>query len=119
MKEKQLRRILACIMLYGVLLAAGVMLVGGVWYLVLSGSKPPGDHVFTGEPRVLRNVVAIMESALQGHDRSLIQLGVVLLLLNPLVRVLFAFFGYAYERNGLYTVVSGVVLAVLLGSFLL
>jgi uncharacterized membrane protein len=51
------------------------------------------------------------------HRRSLIMIGVVLLLINPVIRVAFAAVGFAAQRNGLYTVVSLVVLGVLVLSF--
>ncbi len=44
-------------------------------------------------------------------------IGVVLLLINPLIRVAFAAVGFAAQRNKLYTVVSLVVLGVLVLSF--
>jgi uncharacterized membrane protein len=44
-------------------------------------------------------------------------IGVVLLLINPLIRVAFAAVGFAAQRNRLYTVISLAVLGVLLLSF--
>ena len=44
-------------------------------------------------------------------------IGVVLLLINPLIRVAFAAVGFAAQRNKLYTVISLVVLGVLVLSF--
>jgi uncharacterized membrane protein len=44
-------------------------------------------------------------------------IGVVLLLINPVVRVAFAAFGFAAQRDRLYTLISLLVLVVLLVSF--
>jgi uncharacterized membrane protein len=119
MKESEVRDILAKIMLWGVLLAAAVMLAGGIVYLNRHGLQQPGDHYFSGEPRDLRDPISILVDAWRGSDRALIQFGVILLLMNPLVRVAFAIFGYGAGRDWFYTGVSAAVLGVLLASFFL
>jgi len=82
---------------------------------------PPGDHVFSGEPKYFENPISMVKRAFDlkdvGHRRSLIMIGVVLLLINPLVRVAFAAFGFAAQGDRLYTVISLIVLAVLIFSF--
>lgn len=115
--EERLRALLARIMLWGVLLAASVMLVGGVTFLASHWNQHPGDHKFTGEPGDLRHPVAILKAAISGNDDSLIQAGVLLLLANPLVRVMLAAWGYAASRDRLYAGISTIVLAVLIVSF--
>lgn len=117
MKEERLRVFLARIMVWGVLLAAGVMLIGGVVYLSSHWSLPPGDRKFSGEPADLRHPVEIFRAAVAGNDQSVIQIGVLLLLLNPLVRVGLAACGYAASRDRLYAIVSATVLGILVVSF--
>jgi uncharacterized membrane protein len=104
-------------MLWGVALAAVVMLAGGAIFLAHHAGQPPGDHKFTGEPADLRHPVAIFQQALKGNDDCLIQVGVLLLLFNPLVRVALAAWGYAASRDRLYACVGAFVLAVLVVSY--
>jgi uncharacterized membrane protein len=121
MKDEQLQNSLAGVMLGGVLLAAAIMGAGLVWFLATHVGIPPGDHVFSGEPKYFENPISMIQRALEpreiGHRRSVIMIGVVLLLINPLVRVAFAAFGFAAQKDRLYTVISLVVLAVLIISF--
>jgi uncharacterized membrane protein len=121
MKDEQIQNSLARVMLGGVLLAASIMGAGLVWFLATHEGMPPGDHVFSGEPKYFENPISMIQRALEpreiGHRRSLIMIGVVLLLINPLVRVAFAAFGFAAQKDRLYTVISLVVLAVLIISF--
>ncbi len=117
MNEDRLRLLLARIMLWGVYLAAIVMIAGGVIFLLHHAGDKPGDHKFTGEPGDLRHPVAIINAALQGNDDCLIQAGVLLLLFNPLVRVAIAATGYAAARDRLYTCIAAIVLAVLAISY--
>jgi uncharacterized membrane protein len=121
MKDSQIQNTLARLMVGGTLLAAAIMLAGLVWYLATHPGLRPGDHVFTGEPKYFENPVSMVRRALDwkeiGHRRSLVMIGVVLLLINPVLRVGFAAMGFAAQRDRLYTAVSLVVLAVLLFSF--
>jgi len=117
MNEDRLRARLARIMLWGVGLAAAVMIVGGVIFLAHHAGQTPGDRKFTGEPADLQHPVAIFKAALQGNDDCLIQIGVLLLLLNPLVRVALAAWGYAAQRDRLYAGVAAFVFAVLVVSY--
>ncbi len=121
MNDEQIQNSLARVMLGGVLLAASLMGAGLIWFLATHEGMPPGDHVFSGEPKYFENPISMIQRALEpqeiGHRRSLIMIGVVLLLINPLVRVAFAAFGFAAQKDRLYTVISLIVLAVLIISF--
>ena len=117
MKEERLRRLLSRLMIWGIALAAVVMLAGGVVFLAHHAGQIPGDRKFTGEPSDLRHPVAIFQAALRGNDDCLIQVGVLLMLLNPLVRVAMAALGYALARDRLYTGIAGFVFAVLVISY--
>jgi uncharacterized membrane protein len=121
MNDAQLQNSLARVMLTGVLVAAAVMGAGLIWFVATHEGMPPGDHLFSGEPKYFENPVSMLERAVSlkaiGHRRSLIMVGVVLLLINPLIRVAFAAVGFAAQRNRLYTVISLTVLGVLLLSF--
>lgn len=117
MNESRLRKILAVAMLYGTVLAAAVMFVGAILYLVAHPGARLEVHLFEGEPARYRNPVDIVQAAFHGHFGSLIQIGVVLLLLNPLIRVALAVVGCLASRDFLYTAISGFVLLVLLVSY--
>ena len=110
---------LAKFMLIGVLLAAAVLLGGGLVYIFQNMGSIPGDHLFRGEPKDLRSPVLIFTDTLKGNDRAFIQLGLLILLANPLLRVALAALGFAAEKNWLYVGFSLLVLTVLLGSFFL
>ena len=117
MKENQLRLVLSRLMIWGIALAAAVMLAGGAVFLAHHAWQKPGDRKFTGEPADLRHPMDIVERALQGNDDCLIQVGVLLMLLNPLVRVAMAAVGYMAAKDRLYASVATFVLGVLVVSF--
>jgi uncharacterized membrane protein len=121
MNDAQLQNLLARVMLTGVLIAAAIMAAGLIWFVATHEGMRPGDHVFSGEPKYFENPISMLQRAFElkavGHRRSLIMIGVVLLLINPLVRVAFAALGFAAQRDKLYTAISLVVLGVLVLSF--
>jgi uncharacterized membrane protein len=121
MNDAQLQNSLARLMLTGVLVAAAIMGAGLIWFVATHEGMPPGDHLFSGEPKYFENPVSMLQRAFDlkavGHRRSLLMIGVVLLLLNPLVRVAFAALGFAAQRDKLYTAISVLVFGVLVLSF--
>jgi uncharacterized membrane protein len=103
----------------GVLLAALVVLIGGGLYLRQSSGaslqRPDYIH-FHGESEQLRSPTRIVALAAHGNPEGLIQLGLLLLIATPIVRVIVAGVGFLMERDQMYVWVSIIVLAVLLYS---
>ncbi len=102
----------------GVLLAAAVVLLGGILYLRHAGAPVPDYHTFHATGGNQRSIVSVLRDLPSLQSRSIIQFGILLLIATPVARVVFALFGFAVERDWMYTVVSGIVLAVLLFSLI-
>jgi uncharacterized membrane protein len=101
----------------GVLLAAVVVLIGGVMFLIHAPAGPRPDYShFHGVAAHLRTPTGIWHGILRGDAESVIQLGLLLLIATPVVRVILAGVGFLMERDQLYAWVSVMVLAVLLYS---
>src|SRR5436309_9725351 len=95
----------------GVMVAAAVVLLGGVVYLVRHGAEPEDHKVFHGEPADLRSPSGILTEALAGRGRALIQLGLLLLIATPVARVAFSVFAFFRQRDWTYVVLTLFVLA--------
>ena len=102
----------------GVLIAATVVVIGAVIYLAHCGPQPASFSVFRGEAAALRTMPAIVKGAAHLHGKSIIQLGLLLLIATPIARVMFSVIGFALERDYLYVVLTLIVLAVLLYSLI-
>jgi uncharacterized membrane protein len=101
----------------GVLLAAAVVLIGGVLFLIHAPAGRRADYShFNGVAEHLRTPTGIWNGVMHGDAESVIQLGLLLLIATPVVRVMLAGVGFLMERDQLYFWVSGIVLAVLLYS---
>lgn len=95
-------------------LAAGLLiLTGGILFLARQGHTLTHYQHFAGEPASLRAVSLVAPEAMHGQPLALIQAGVLLLVLTPVVRVAFAVVSYALEWDWLYVGIAGVVLAIL------
>lgn len=100
----------------GVLLAAGVVLIGAIMFLAHDGRSQTAYHDFHGEPSGLRTLSGIVHGALSGQTAAVIQLGLILLIATPIARVVFSAIAFGLERDSLYVVITLIVLAVLLYS---
>jgi len=112
--DKSVEVFLGRLLRFGVLLAALVVFVGGVWFLVESHDVPQSYKTFRGEPAELRSVPQIVQQATALRPLGLIQFGLLLLIATPVARVLFSVFGFALERDWMYVVVTLLVLALLI-----
>ncbi len=114
--EQRVDEIIGTLLRIGVIVAAALVLSGGVLYLVRHGSTIPDYRAFHGEPAYLRGVSGILSAARTLDGPGLIQLGLLVLLATPLVRVAFSVLAFALQRDRTYVVVTSIVLAVLFYS---
>ncbi len=98
----------------GVVLAAAVVLVGGLVYLLRQGAAQPGYNLFRGEPADLRSIRGIVQDASTLRGRGIIQLGLLLLIATPVARVAFSVYAFARQGDRIYVVVTLIVLTLLL-----
>jgi uncharacterized membrane protein len=114
--DERVEQVMGRLLLVGVLVAAGVVLVGGVAYLVRHGGEPADQHAFRGEPAELRSPAGIAASAGALGSRGVILLGLLLLIATPVARVAFSVFTFVRERDTTYVLATLFVLGVLLYS---
>lgn len=116
--DERIEAIIGNLLRAGVILAASIVLIGGVLYVSRYRAQKPQFQVFHGEPSDLRHVSDILAQARGGHSRGLIQLGLLLLIATPVVRVAFSVVAYGAQRDWLYVSITLIVLAVLAYSLI-
>ncbi len=97
----------------GVVLACSIMAAGGALYLIRHGGGRESYQAFHAEPAPLRSVVGIWREARSGSARGIIQLSALAMIATPVMRVAFAVYGFARQRQWLFVAVSLTVLALL------
>ncbi len=79
-------------------------------------SEPDYRH-FHGIPSPADRISPVLDGVRHLDSRSIIRLGILLLIATPIMRVAFCLFSFAAQKDKVYVVVSGIVLTVLLYSF--
>jgi uncharacterized membrane protein len=114
--DRDVESIIGTLLRVGVLLAAAVVMTGGFIYIAHHGLERADYRVFHGEPRDLKEVDRIFGKAIHFEGLDIIQLGLLLLIATPIVRVAFSMVGFALERDRMYVGFTLLVLAVLMYS---
>lgn len=102
---------------FGVLLSSFIVLSGGVLYLIQSGNLLlPHYQQFEGTKAGLTSLSDIWQNVMQIKAKGIIQLGVVLLILTPILRIFFSLIGFILEKDRMYILITLVVLSVMMVS---
>jgi len=114
MNDQKMEIIIANLLRAGVILAAAVVSLGGIAFLLQQGHEQPAYHTFHSAPDRYRTLPGIVTAAFQMDWLAVIQLGLLLLIATPIARVAFALVAFGLEKDRLYMLITTVVLAVLL-----
>jgi uncharacterized membrane protein len=114
--DQRIESIIGAMLRAGVILSTVFVLGGGILYLIQFGEGRPEYEAFHGEPDRLKSVSGIVRGTLEFDARSLIQLGLLLLIATPVARVLFSIFAFAAQRDRTYVTITLIVAGVLLYS---
>jgi uncharacterized membrane protein len=115
-QDKDMQAIIGNLLRGGVLLSTGVVIAGGIVYLIRHGKQLPEYKTFRSEPDMLRTVPGILHSVWGGRGRGILQLGILILIATPVCRVAFSIIGYLLEKDYLYMAITLLVLGIILGS---
>jgi uncharacterized membrane protein len=115
--DKEMEMQIGQMLRIGVSLSALVVFAGGVLYL-RSGVVLPDYKQFHATADHLRTISGVLHGVGRFDAASLIQLGLLLLIATPVVRVMFCVVGFARQRDRLYIAVSALVLVILIYSLL-
>lgn len=116
--DQRVEQIMGSLLRAGVIIAAAIVLVGGIVFLVRHGDEPIDYATFHGQPPAFCSVPGIISQTMTFSGRALIQLGLLALVGTPIARVVFSVYAFGRERDWLYVAITLVVLVVLLYSLL-
>jgi uncharacterized membrane protein len=114
--EQRTEIVIAYLLRAGVLTAAVVVILGAVLYLGAHPAAHVDYRTFLAVPDPLRTVHGIVHTAFSGDSRAIMQLGLLLLIATPIVRVMFSVAAFSIEGDRMYVFFTMLVLAVLLYS---
>jgi uncharacterized membrane protein len=114
--DQKMDAIMGTLLRSGVILAASIVLVGGILFLLRHKTPVTDYHIFSGEPSDLRTISGIFADAKAFRARGLIQLGLLVLIATPVARVIFSLFAFMYQKDWKYVAFTAIVLGLLLYS---
>lgn len=116
-KDTDVEQLVGQLLRYGVLTASLVAFIGGVYYIIAHGSSAvPTYHTFKGEASGYTTYGGIIKGALAFRPAEVIQLGVLLLIATPILRIMFSLIGFVLEKDKLYIIITLIVLTIMMTS---
>jgi uncharacterized membrane protein len=115
--EKQAEEIMSIVLRWGIIFTSLVVLFGAVIFLVKHGTEVPNYKHFDGEQAKYTTLSGILTEAFSFNSLGIIQLGLLLLIFVPIVRVAVSIYTFAMQKDPTYVIVSFIVLSVLVYSF--
>ncbi|WP_345950817.1 DUF1634 domain-containing protein [Mucilaginibacter sp. PAMB04274] len=113
-----IQHIIGWILRLGVIISMFVVFAGGCLYLYRHGTEVLQYSQFKGVPDFVHTPLGIWHGILTLRGRAIIQAGIILLIATPVIRIIFSAIGFALEKDWLYTGLTLLVLAIIIGSAL-
>jgi len=109
----QVELLLSMLLRTGVLLAGLVILLGAVVYMLQHGSEQADLRTFHPQALRLRQISSVLRDAWRLDGAAVIQLGMLLLISTPVLRVASSAYAFARQRDRKYMVIALAVLGIL------
>ena len=110
MTDEGMEQIVGNLLRAGVAFAAGVVLIGGVWYLAADGEAQAHYAEFRPDVRGVQSLGDLTT------PEAIVLAGLLALIATPVARVVFTSAAFGLRRDWTYVGITGVVLGVLLYS---
>jgi uncharacterized membrane protein len=115
-KDKDMQVVLGWVLRVGVIVSVSIVFIGGVIFLERHGQTIANHQQFKGIPDFIRTLPGIIRGVIDIRGQAIIQLGIILLIATPILRVIFSAIGFVLERDYLYVVISLLVLLIIFAS---
>jgi uncharacterized membrane protein len=111
--DHAVEQIIGRLLQVGVFTAAAVAIVGAILVLIQHGSAAPAFSDFRAAPQHLTSIGGIVRGVRELRSESIVQLGIVLLIMTPMLRVAFTLVAFVLQRDRVYIAITSLVLALL------
>jgi uncharacterized membrane protein len=113
LSDHEVEQLIGRLLQIGVAISAIVILIGGVLLVMHRGSEIPSYAVFGAEPAQFRSIGGIVHGLAALRGDAITQFGLLLLILTPIMRVALTWIAFVIQRDGLYVLVTSIVLVLL------
>ena len=99
----------------GVVTACTIALISGIYYLIRNGGETiPNYTIFHKEQASFTSIKGIFNGLTTLSPKEWIQLGVIVLMLTPIIRVALSLIDFARQKDWLYVIITAIVFMVIL-----
>jgi uncharacterized membrane protein len=111
--DEKLESTVVYVLRAGVFISAALVLSGGIYYL--SGNAPASGifHKFDTGTLGSRDLAGIVKNISEFNSYGIIQLGLLVLIATPVMRVLFSLVTFILQKDRVYVTATLVVIAVI------
>ncbi|MET3875930.1 DUF1634 domain-containing protein [Chitinophaga sp. OAE865] len=117
-RDKDVQQLIGKQLRIGVIVSSIIVFIGGAIYLVRHGHEQPSYADFTGVREGLTSLPGIWQGVMENKGMNIIQLGIVLLIATPIIRIAFSVIAFLVEKDFLYVGITLLVLGIILFSML-
>lgn len=114
--DKDLQVVLGTLLRVGVLVSMIIVFIGGVMYMIEQGSAVKDYGNFIVDANSFNSIPKIISELKQFKSGAIIQFGILMLILTPVLRIVFSVYSFLMEQDYLYVIIGFIVLAIILIS---
>jgi uncharacterized membrane protein len=115
-KDTDMQLLLGRVLRAGTVISISVVFLGGIIYLYNHGHSIADYRKFTGIPGFLQHADSLFNGAFDFKGQAIIQLGIMLLIATPILRVTISAIGFVLEKDYMYLGISLLVLFIIFMS---
>ncbi|MFL5563361.1 MAG: DUF1634 domain-containing protein [Gemmatimonadaceae bacterium] len=116
--DHEVEQLIGRLLQVGVLVAAAMVVAGAAMMLAQHGRTPVAFSSYSDAASPLHELGGIVRGAVRLDSMAIVQLGLVLLIATPVLRVALTLVAFVVQRDRTYVVLTAVVLALLLYGLL-
>jgi uncharacterized membrane protein len=117
-KDTDIQSLIGQVLRGGMIVSMSVVFLGGILFMYRHGHSIPDYKAFKGIPPFLQTPGSLINAALILKGQAIIQLGIILLIATPILRVIFSTIGFVLEKDYLYVGISILVLLIIFASMM-
>jgi uncharacterized membrane protein len=117
-KDTDMQLLLGRVLRAGTVISISIVFFGGILYLYRHGHSVANYKVFIGTPDFVHQAASLFSGAFSLKGQAIIQIGIILLIATPILRVIFSAIGFVFEKDHLYVGISLLVLFIIFMSML-
>lgn len=117
-KDTDIQSLIGKVLRGGMIVSMSIVFLGGILFIYRHGHSIPDYKTFKGIPTFLQTPGSLINAALILKGQAIIQLGIILLIATPVLRVVFSTIGFVLEKDYLYVCISLLVLAIIFTSMI-